>query len=192
MMLRTLTAAALICAALTTTANAQRLLTVDEAIAESARLGFLDIDRFDVESASRILDRLRNAARELYPETLLPWEIHVAHLRGMDAHCSKGRILIYKELLLSTQPTPDEFAAIIAHEMGHCIRRDNETDGGVRCPNEYGADEIGLRLMRAANYDPNALPRMIQKFAAAVPQLWRAYPCGDRIDRSRAALARGN
>ena len=90
----------------------------------------------------------------------------------------------------------EELGAAVAHELGHLVSdgrmRTVASLGGTEFPSPAGdaeslADAAGSRLLASAGYSPEAMPRMLEKVAAApgTPPALRT-----RLLRRAAALRR--
>lgn len=85
--------------------------------------GKLDIDAALLERLHGILNQLRAAAEyELPASAAIRWEIHVCRSCGESASAmAGGRLLVGEEFIAGLEPTDDELAFVIAHEMAHVL-----------------------------------------------------------------------
>src|SRR5690348_15617965 len=93
-------------------------------MAEAKQKNALDRDPAQVERVKRIVTRLIPQTAAFRPDALKwPWEFHVITLDEVNAWCMPGgKIAVYTGLLNKIQPTDDELAAVLGHEMGHALR----------------------------------------------------------------------
>jgi len=93
-------------------------------MAEAKQKGALDKDPAQVERVKRIVSRLIPQTTAFRPDAAKwPWEFHVITLDEVNAWCMPhGKIAVYTGLLQKIQPTDDELAAVLGHEMGHALR----------------------------------------------------------------------
>jgi predicted Zn-dependent protease len=93
-------------------------------MAEAKQKGALDRDPAQVERVKRIVTRLIPQTTAFRPDAVKwPWEFHVITLDEVNAWCMPhGKIAVYTGLLQKIQPTDDELAAVLGHEMGHALR----------------------------------------------------------------------
>lgn len=142
----------------------------------------------DLERARPIFARVVEAAKTLHVTAhAFTWELHILHMEGLNVHCDKGRVIVFQDVLNTTRPLPDEFAAAVAHEIVHCLR-DHKVPKGIAaiCVQEYEADDDGMRILEAAGYGRDAMARMLDKITAASIGRWGSMGCGDRAARFRA------
>jgi predicted Zn-dependent protease len=93
-------------------------------MAEAKQKNTLDRDPAQVERVKRIVGRLIPQTAVFRPDApKWPWEVHVITLDEINAWCMPhGKIAVYTGLLQKIQPTDDELAAVLGHEMGHALR----------------------------------------------------------------------
>lgn len=84
----------------------------------------LDRDAAQVERIKRIVGRLTPQTKVFRPDAVSwPWEEHVISLDEVNAWCMPhGKIAVYTGLLQKIQPSDDELAAVLGHEMAHALR----------------------------------------------------------------------
>ncbi len=95
-----------------------------EMMAEAKRKNALDRDSAQVQRVRTIVGRLTPQTTAFRPDAKSwPWEVHVITLDEVNAWCMPhGKIAVYTGLLQKIQPTDDELAAVLGHEMGHALR----------------------------------------------------------------------
>lgn len=93
-------------------------------MAEAKQKSALDRDAAQVDRVKRIVGRLIPQTTAFRPDAVKwPWETHVITLDEVNAWCMPhGKIAVYTGLLQKIQPTDDELAAVLGHEMAHALR----------------------------------------------------------------------
>jgi predicted Zn-dependent protease len=126
--------------------------------------------------------RLKKAAAELYGPLPYRWHFKVVRDRAVTAFAIGGGRIYVSDGALNACRDDAEFAALLAHEMGHQIEGhfqepqapSRRSDGQSHLPmgslrlaldpgNELEADKISIELLRAAGYDPRAALRVAKR-----------------------------
>jgi len=93
-------------------------------MAEARQKNALDRDAAQVARVKQIVGRLIPQTAAFRPDAVKwPWEMHVITLDEVNAWCMPhGKIAVYTGLLQKIQPTDDELAAVLGHEVAHALR----------------------------------------------------------------------
>jgi predicted Zn-dependent protease len=104
--------------------NAEAQKAYAQMMGQAQQKGALDKDPAQVARVKAIVSRLipqTAAFRDDAPKWA--WETHVLTTNEVNAWCMPGgKIAVYMGLLNKVQPTDDELAAVLGHEMGHALR----------------------------------------------------------------------
>jgi predicted Zn-dependent protease len=153
--------------------------------------GKLVTDPAVTQRVDRITGRLVAQAVMLRPETE-KWEWSVEVIDDpmtINAWCmAGGRMAVYTGLLLEIQPTDDELAQVMGHEISHALANHTAekmsvamaTQAGVAAAGIFGGDNAGLVMGAAA---------MAAQYAVQLPNSRTAETEADEIGIEIAAKA---
>lgn len=104
--------------------NAAAQKEYGQMMAEAKKKNALDRDAAQVERVRRIVGRLVPQTTVFRPDAKnWPWEVHVISLDEVNAWCMpQGKMAVYTGLIQKIQPTDDELAAVMGHEISHALR----------------------------------------------------------------------
>ncbi len=83
----------------------------------------LDEDPQEVQRVKHIAEAVIQRAIQLRPQTSYwSWDVHVLKSDEINAWCmAGGKIAVYTGLLKTIQPTDDELAVVLGHEIAHAL-----------------------------------------------------------------------
>lgn len=123
------------CATNKITGRSQAMLVSDDAAAQQSYQAYsqllgqaaqkraLDDDPYELTRVQSIAKPLIQQAIKLRPEAQgWRWEVHVLKSSEVNAWCmAGGKMAVYTGLLQKIQPTDDELAAVMGHEISHAL-----------------------------------------------------------------------
>lgn len=114
------------------TVNRQAESAYRQTLQQAAKKGKLNEDPAQVERVRRIASRLIAATGTFRPDAAAwKWEVNVLSSKDVNAWCMPGgKIAVYTGLLEKLQPTDDELAAVVGHEMAHALREHGREKSG--------------------------------------------------------------
>lgn len=92
-------------------------------LAKAEQSRALDTNRATIERVRHITGRLVEQAQMMRPETQSwDWDVHVLNTDEVNAWCmAGGKMAIYAGLIKKIQPTDDEIAQVMGHEISHAL-----------------------------------------------------------------------
>ena len=115
-------------------------------MAEARSAGALDANAAQVQRVRAITNRLIAQVGAFRPDAASwPWEVHVISSDEVNAWCMPGgKMAIYTGLINRIQPTDDELAAVLGHEMAHALREHSREQ-----ISQQMATQVGLSVLSA-------------------------------------------
>lgn len=120
----------------------------DGMLRAALRHGALNADAPATQRVVAIANRLIPQVTHFRPEARdWAWEVNVLSLDEVNASCmAGGKISVYTGLLQALQPTDDELAAVIGHEIAHALRDHSAETYSTRRRNTGVASGLGAVL----------------------------------------------
>jgi len=104
--------------------NAHAEAAYQQEVGGAAKKGQVNRDPAQVERVRRIAQRLITQTGAFRPDApAWKWETNVISAKEVNAWCMPGgKIAVYTGLIERLQPTDDELAAVMGHEIAHALR----------------------------------------------------------------------
>lgn len=157
-----------------------------DVLAQAQKQNALDRDAATVERVKRIAGRLIPATGALRPDAPgWKWEMHVLSSKEVNAWCMPGgKIAVYTGLIEQLQPSDDELAAVMGHEIGHALREHGREQASQAMVEQVGAGILGV----LTGVDPK-LTQTIADVTISLPHSRTQETEADRIGVELAARA---
>jgi predicted Zn-dependent protease len=157
-----------------------------DVLAQAQKQNALDRDAATVERVKRIAGRLIPATGALRPDAPgWKWEMHVLSSKEVNAWCMPGgKIAVYTGLVEQLQPTDDELAAVMGHEIGHALREHGREQASRAMVEQLGVGVLGA----VTGVNPN-LAQTVADVTIMLPHSRAQETEADRIGVELAARA---
>ena len=128
--------------------NAESQKAYAQMMAQAQQKGALDKDPAQVARVKAIVSRLVPATAAFRDDApKWAWETHVLTTDEVNAWCMPGgKIAVYTGLISKVQPTDDELAAVLGHEMGHALREHTREQMSQQAITQTAIGGIGALL----------------------------------------------
>jgi predicted Zn-dependent protease len=135
----------------------QRMLVSSEQMNAGAEKAYADVlaqakakNALNTDAAA--VERVRAIANKLIPQTVAfrddatkwKWETNVLTTNEVNAWCMPGgKIAVYTGLIQKLNPTDDELAAVMGHEMAHALREHSREQASHQMAQGLGLGVLG-------------------------------------------------
>jgi len=122
-----------------------------EMMSKARAAGALDADAAQVQRVRTITNRLIAQVGAFRSDASgWPWEVHVISSDEVNAWCMPGgKMAIYTGLIKRINPSDDELAAVLGHEMAHALREHSREQ-----ISQQMATQVGLSVLSAVTGMP--------------------------------------
>ena len=165
-----------------------------EKLKEYAKTGKLNNNPRLFERVRRIAGRLIVEAERMYPESRA-WDWKIALIdepETVNAWCmAGGKMAVYTGLIAQVEPTDDELAQVIAHEISHALANHVAEQMSVAMASQVGLAVLSATALKDSRYRTAALTgaALAATVAISLPYSRAAEEEADRIGIEIAAKA---
>lgn len=159
-------------------------------ISQAHRQSALDTNPQTIARVRAITDRLIPQAVKLRPETRnWNWEVHVIKSKEVNAWCmAGGKMAVYTGLLNQIQPTDDELAQVMAHEISHALLS-HQAEKMSRVQMQKTGLQLGVIAGAMAGYNLGGVAGLADTAATLALQLPNSREAESEADRVGMRIA---
>jgi len=179
----------------------QRMLVSSEEMNAGAAKAYADLlaqarAKHALDTDPQQVQRVQAIMQRLIPQTAVfrkdapawKWEAHVISTKDVNAFCMPGgKIAVYSGLIQSLNPTDDELAAVMGHEISHALREHSREQAS-----QQAAQGLVLGVLGAAagvSATTQQLGQMVMDVTFTLPHSRTDEQEADRIGVELAARA---
>lgn len=177
----------------------QSALAYQKSVKDAQDKKTLNTDSKETQRVREIANRLIAQVGVFRPDALKwKWEVNVMESKEVNAYCmAGGKIMVYTGLLEQIQPTDDELAAVMGHEISHALREHVREQMSRAKAQQYGllglAAAVGVATKNADNATKAlALGGTVATVALTLPNSRTAEHEADEMGLELAARAAYN
>lgn len=150
----------------------QSAMAYNQLLSEARRQGVLDEDQAQLARVRSIARPLIEEAVKMRPEARSwNWEAHVLQSDEVNAWVmAGGKIAVYSGLLRKIQPTDDELAQVLGHEIAHALLS-HQAEKMSRIQMQKLGLGVGVLAGAAAGYDLSSMAGLADQLATLGLQL---------------------
>lgn len=154
------------------TAAQQSSLAYSQVLSQAQQQRALDTDPAATERVRAIAKPLIAQAVKLRPETAnWKWDVHVLNSNEVNAWCmAGGKMAVYTGLLQQIQPTDDELAQVMGHEIAHALLS-HQAEKMSRVQMQQVGLQLGVLAGAMAGYNLSGVAGLADQLATIGLQL---------------------
>jgi predicted Zn-dependent protease len=159
-------------------------------VSQAHKKGALDSNPQTIARVRGITERLVPQAVKLRPETKnWQWEVHVIQSKEVNAWCmAGGKMAVYTGLLVTIQPTDDELAQVMAHEISHALLS-HQAEKMSRVQMQKAGLQLGVLAGAIAGYNLGGVAGLADTAATVALQLPNSREAESEADSVGMRLA---
>jgi predicted Zn-dependent protease len=160
-----------------------------QTLADAAKKGELNRDAAQVARVRAVAGRLTRQTGAFRADAPgWAWEVNVISSKEVNAWCMPGgKIAVYTGLIEKLQPTDDELAAVMGHEIAHALREHGRERASQAMAQGLGLSVVGAMLGMSSNTQD--LTKVVLDITFNLPNSRTDETEADRIGTELAARA---